>query len=170
MSLKHLWAPWRMEYLTSDKKEERVGCVFCGLASSREDKKNLVVHRMERVFVVLNKYPYNNGHLMVIPYAHATDLTQLEDDSLGEMWRALRRAVKALQRAYRPEGFNIGMNLGLAGGAGIPGHLHLHVIPRWNGDTNFMPLIAETKALPQHLMTSYDQIHSQFEESPGGRT
>jgi ATP adenylyltransferase len=149
-----------MEYL--DKTAPDGGCVFCVLPRETEDRKNLILFRGERAFVIMNKYPYNNGHLMVVPNMHTADFAQLPDAELQEMSILAKHAVKALQESYKAPGFNMGMNLGEAGGAGIREHLHLHVVPRWVGDTNFMPVIGETKSMPQHLMASYDQLANYF--------
>ncbi len=164
MSLKQLWAPWRMEYLEDHQKGKTRGCVFCDLPREKEDRKNLIVHRGERVFVILNRYPYNNGHVMVVPNTHVADLSLLPDEELSEMTQMCREVVKALKETYQAPGFNLGMNLGEAGGAGIRDHLHMHVVPRWVGDTNFMPVLADTKSMPQHLLTSFDQIHDYFKK------
>lgn len=160
--MKQLWAPWRMEFLTDPKKGKPGGCVFCDLVAENEDEKNLILHRGEKVFVILNKYPYNNGHLMVIPYRHIADLTQVPDDEMNAIGQMSKHAVKALQETYKPEGFNLGMNLGASGGAGIKEHLHMHVVPRWVGDTNFLPVLADAKSMPQHLSASYDQLVDYF--------
>lgn len=161
MSTTQLWAPWRMEFL---KEPAPSGCVFCRLPKETEDRKNLILHRGENVFVILNKFPYNNGHLMVVPNEHLADYTKVSAEVAAEMHELTRRCIRALSQAYRPEGFNTGMNLGHAAGAGIRDHLHLHVIPRWVGDTNFLPVVGDVKCMPQHLMTSYDQLHSAFEK------
>ena len=159
MDRKPLWAPWRMEFLTSDKPD---GCVFCALPKANDDRKNLIVHRGQRCFVILNKYPYNNGHLMIVPTRHLADFRQLDTDEGQELFALAQRSIEVLKQAYGPEGFNVGMNLGAAAGAGIRDHLHLHVVPRWNGDTNFLPVLADVKAMPQHLETSYDQLAAIF--------
>lgn len=161
MSIKQLWAPWRMEFITSDK-EKGSGCVFCKLKSETNDKQNLILHRTDEAFVILNKYPYNNGHVMVVPNKHTGDLSELNDKELKTMMALGRESVTALKKAYKPEGFNLGMNLGAAGGAGIREHVHLHVVPRWQGDTNFMPVCAETKSMPQHLTESFDALVEHF--------
>lgn len=163
MSLKQLWAPWRMEFLTGPKPGD-VGCVFCSLPREEDDRKNLILHRAERVFVILNKFPYNNGHVMVVPHRHVSDFTALTEVELTELNVWAKRCVEALREAYKPEGFNLGMNLGQVAGAGIKDHLHLHVVPRWGGDTNFLPVIGETKAMPQHLLSSYDEMRKHFEK------
>jgi ATP adenylyltransferase len=153
-----------MEFLTDPKAVAKPGeCVFCALLAEDSDRKNLILHRGEEAFVILNKYPYNNGHLMIVPNRHTADYASLTDKELDEMGRLSKHVVTALTKSYSPQGFNMGMNLGAAAGAGIREHLHLHVVPRWVGDTNFMPVIAETKAMPQHLMSSYDQLYSFFE-------
>jgi ATP adenylyltransferase len=162
MSQKQLWAPWRMDYLSDVRGEKKHDCVFCGLPAEQNDRENLIVYRGKQAFVILNRYPYNNGHVMVVPNRHLADYTALTDEELLEMGSLSRHTVAALKEAYKCEGYNIGMNLGIAGGAGIRDHLHLHVVPRWVGDTNFMPVIADTKSMPQHLLTSYDQIHAYF--------
>lgn len=161
MSMKQLWAPWRMEFLT-DAKDQKLGCVFCTLPQEDDDRKNLILNRGEKVFVIMNKYPYNNGHVMVVPKLHVARMDQLPDEDLAEMALTVKRAVKAIESAYKPEGFNLGMNLGASAGAGIKDHLHMHVVPRWIGDTNFMPVLSDTKSMPQHLATSYDQLYEHF--------
>jgi len=162
MSLKQLWAPWRMAFIAGEKKTKDNGCVFCELLAQRNDRENLILHRTEQVFVILNKYPYNNGHLMVVPNTHTASLTQLPESTLSALMLMGKIGVQALEATYQPEGFNLGMNLGVSGGAGIKDHLHLHVVPRWLGDTNYMPVLSETKAMPQHLETSYDDLHAFF--------
>lgn len=164
MPTKQLWAPWRMEFI-KEPKEEKGSCVFCELLKAKQDRESLIVHRSKKAFVILNKFPYNNGHVMVVPFRHTADLTCLPTAELTEMSELIQLCVKGLQATYRPEGFNIGMNLGASGGAGIREHLHMHVVPRWTGDTNFMPVIADTKSMPQHLMESYDILHNYFSES-----
>ncbi len=150
-----LYAPWRMAYIDQPapniSQAGGTGCVFCDKAESHDDEKNLVVFRGVSVFVLLNVFPYNNGHVMVVPYRHTASLTDLGDDALLELMTVARQAQAALQTAFHPEGYNLGMNLGTAGGAGIADHLHLHLVPRWNGDTNFMPVLADVKVLPDSL-------------------
>lgn len=157
-----MWAPWRMEFITDKTKPE--GCVFCTLLKEKEDKKNLILHRGEKVFVILNKYPYNNGHLMVVPYKHTANLNELSAEESKALMHITTFTVEALKKSYKPEGFNLGMNLGASGGAGIREHLHMHIVPRWVGDTNFMPIIAETKSMPQHLEASFDELKPIFAE------
>ena len=143
-----LWAPWRMEYITQAAEES--GCVFC-LATAASDEDGLVVHRGERAFILLNKFPYSSGHLMAASYRHLGELADLEDDEVLELHRLAERGMAALAEAYAPQGYNLGWNLGRIAGAGILDHVHLHVVPRWAGDTNFMPVLADVKVLPEHL-------------------
>lgn len=151
--MKQLWAPWRMDFIERDKPS---GCVFCLAAASKNDKENLVVHREKDCFVILNKYPYNNGHLMIVPYLHTNDFSRMPKAIAGAMVELAQSCISRLENFYAPGGFNLGMNLGEAAGAGIRDHLHLHIVPRWIGDTNFMPVLADTKSMPQHLYRSYD--------------
>lgn len=155
-----LWAPWRSEFILRGKKED--GCFFCRylLAGPAHDRDNLVVERGEQVFAVLNRYPYNNGHLMVAPHKHTADLAALGDGAALEMWRTAERWVERMRRAMRAEGFNLGFNLGRAAGAGVEDHLHLHVVPRWNGDTNFMPVLSDTKVISQSLAACWETLRA----------
>jgi ATP adenylyltransferase len=140
------------------------GCLFCTLAGQRDrDEQNLLLHRGEHAFVMLNLYPYNSGHLMIAPYLHTGDLAALPEDVGGGVLGLTQRAVAALTAEYRPEGYNVGMNLGRVAGAGVPDHLHVHVVPRWGGDTNFMPVTAETKVLPETLDQTYKRLRPHFE-------
>jgi ATP adenylyltransferase len=159
-----LWAPWRMEYILEANDEPVDACIFCTLPRAQADRDNLILWRGRRVFVILNKFPYNPGHLMVVPYTHTAQLDGLVPDELIDLMLGLRRAIRCLQQGMHPDGYNVGINLGRTAGAGIPGHLHYHVVPRWDGDHNFMPIIAETKVIPQHLFRTYDQLASCFQE------
>jgi len=161
--MKQLWAPWRMVFLDTPPEKRPDGCIFCGLLEEKDDEKNLIVHRAERVFVILNKYPYNNGHVMVIPLKHTNQLSELADETMADLMLWSRHCQNALEEAYHPAGYNLGMNLGAAAGAGIRDHLHMHIVPRWNGDTNFLPVLADTKSMPQHLSESFKQIKKYFE-------
>ncbi len=151
-----LYAPWRMAYVEQPPSPapDATGCVFCDKAASTDDIPNLVVHRGKTCFVLLNLFPYNNGHLMVVPYLHTAALTDLDAETTLELLTLAKSAQAALAKAMHPEGYNLGMNLGTAAGAGIADHLHLHVVPRWNGDTNFMPVLADVKVLPDALENS----------------
>jgi ATP adenylyltransferase len=159
--LERLWAGWRGEYVATadDASQDGDECVFCRiLESGLPDGDTFVLWRGEKVFAILNAFPYTSGHLMVMPYRHVGELDQLEDDEADELFAAARKAVVAVKRAYDPGGFNLGANLGRAGGAGIPQHLHLHVLPRWNGDTNFMTAVAETRVLPESLPVTWQKL------------
>jgi ATP adenylyltransferase len=158
--MKVIWAPWRMAYITSSHK--RSACIFCHKPRERRDASNLVLHRGRHGFVVMNRFPYNSGHLMVAPYAHVKSLESLRAEIVLELLKLTRLSLQVLRAEIRPEGFNIGINLGRVSGAGIEGHLHLHIVPRWNGDTNFMPLFAETRVIPEHLDATYRKLHDRF--------
>ena len=145
-----LHAPWRIEYILSPKPELKEG-LFTRIAQSSDDEANYVIARDRTCFALLNKYPYNGGHLMVVPYKEVADLNGLTEEELADLWKLVRRCVNALTQLMKADGFNIGINLGKVAGAGIVEHLHIHVVPRWNGDTNFMPVIANTTVLPQAL-------------------
>jgi len=152
-----LWAPWRLEYI--QQAGEASGCVFCDEADGSIDPGvSLLVHRGEDTIVLLNKYPYSSGHLMVAPRRHLGDLAELADAEALEIHRHAAAAVETLRAVYRPDGFNLGWNLGHVAGAGIADHVHLHVVPRWSGDTNFMPVLADVKVIPEHLLETRDRL------------
>ena len=153
-------APWRMDYISSHNKEG--GCIFCRYASETNDAENLLVYRGTSCFVMLNRYPYSSGHIMVIPYRHTSDILSLDEAERSEMMTLAQSAVAALNAAYAAEGYNLGINAGKAAGAGIDSHLHLHVVPRWNGDTNFMSVTAETKVVPEALSVTRERISSEW--------
>ncbi|TET22297.1 MAG: HIT domain-containing protein [Candidatus Stahlbacteria bacterium] len=164
--MKKLWAPWRMTYIRevlSDEGKDR--CVLCeiGSAPPGDDEKNLVLARGKHVFVVLNRFPYNNGHLMVTPYKHTKELAELSDDALAELLRFTQRSIDTLRRAANPDGFNVGTNFGRVAGAGIEDHLHLHVVPRWSGDTNFMPVLADVKVISQALAETWRELKENWQ-------
>lgn len=146
---KPLWAPWRLEYVT--QADEQRGCPFCAEAAGEVDE-SLVIHRGELAFVLLNKYPYSSGHLLVAPLVHAGELEELGDETALEVHHLGLHGLHALRATYQPDGFNLGWNVGRAAGAGIADHVHLHVVPRWAGDTSFMPVLGDTKVLPEHLL------------------
>jgi ATP adenylyltransferase len=158
--MERLWAPWRMTYV---EVKQPPGCVFCVRPQSGRDREELILHRGHTCFVIMNLFPYNNGHLMIVPFRHTADLLELDDGEASEFWSLTRLSLRVLRECYGPEGCNLGMNLGRAAGAGIADHLHLHVVPRWNGDCNFMPVVAEVKVLPEALMQSYDRLRAGFE-------
>lgn len=155
--MEKLFSPWRLRYVTSGRKRDR-GCVFCSAARGREDRANLVLFRGRGNFVILNKYPYNNGHLMIVPFAHHPSLREAAPAVLEEMMALAVRCEGALRAIYRPTGINLGMNLGRSAGAGIEGHYHLHVVPRWDGDTNFMSVVHGTRVIPEALKTTYRRL------------
>ncbi len=152
---KPLWAPWRLEYI--EQADDQAGCVFCR-ALAGDDAEALVVRRGTGAFVLLNRFPYSSGHLMVAPARHVGDFAQLTDEEALEVHRLAERGIAALAQAYRPQGFNLGWNLGRAAGAGVVDHVHLHVVPRWAGDTNFMPVLADVKVLPEHLAATREKL------------
>lgn len=160
-----LWTPWRYTYLTESSPAEP--CIFCARAAEKDDAENFIVHRGRLNFVILNRYPYNNGHVMVVPYAHVPTLEAAREDELAEMMSLVRQAEIHLRAAYRPDGFNIGMNIGASAGAGVAGHIHMHVVPRWNGDANFMSTIGETRILPEELSTTYEKLSRLGWANPG---
>ncbi len=161
-----LWAPWRMQYVSSarDKPE---GCLFCDRAQGECTPENLVLWRNEHALVMLNAFPYTNGHLMVAPIRHTADLSDLSDDELLAVAKLVRECVNLLQAAYHPDGFNIGVNLGRAAGAGIEDHIHWHVVPRWNGDTNFMPVLADVRVIPDSLENTYQTLRQIVNQHDG---
>ncbi len=156
--MNHLWTPWRMPYLQNPSPAVENGCIFCRKAQSRDDAAEHVLFRGQHVYVTLNLYPYNNGHLMIVPYRHTADLADLEPDALAELMIVTRQAVEVLGRAYRPQGFNIGLNLGTAAGAGIAEHIHQHVVPRWAGDTNYLTVVAQTRTIPEWIDDTYRRL------------
>jgi ATP adenylyltransferase len=157
-----LWSPWRYDYITGSGSADS-GCVFCSiLNNSASDEENFIVSRAEFNFVILNIYPYTSGHLMIVPYEHIADIDNAEKRSTDEMMDMVKRAQTALTEAYKPEGVNIGMNLGKAAGAGVAGHYHMHALPRWVGDVNFMTAIGQTRTLPESLQTTYQRLKEKF--------
>lgn len=153
--MKKIWSSWRVEYIRSEKAK---GCIFCQKPEENKDEQNYILFRGKTSFVLLNKYPYNPGHLMIAPFRHLATLDELTDEELFEHFDSVRSSVRALKEAYKPEGFNIGINLGRVAGAGVEGHVHTHVVPRWNGDTNFMPVLSDTKVLSEALASTYAQL------------
>jgi len=161
--MKHLWAPWRMEYIGG---EQPPGCLFCRVIEDPDDKDaELVVWRPEGAIVIMNKFPYNPGHTMVAPKAHVPGLENLDDNQTTHLMRAVRRTIEVLRRTLTPNGFNVGANIGRAAGAGIPDHVHLHVVPRWDGDTNFMPVIDDVKVVPEALAQTAAKLREAFSKS-----
>lgn len=147
-----------MEYILSDKTDFETGCLFCSKARQGNDRENLILYRGQRTFIILNLYPYNNGHLMVVPYEHTRNVDELDEATLAEMMSEAKRAVQALEKAMSPDGFNIGINIGKSAGAGVDNHVHMHVVPRWVGDSNFMPVVSETRLIPEDPQTTYERL------------
>jgi ATP adenylyltransferase len=162
----YLWSPWRYRYVSTAAPGDE--CFFCKKSAEADDRKNYVLLRADRNFVLLNVYPYTSGHLMIAPYAHVSTLTEGDPLALEEMIRLAQRAEAALRSVYRPGGFNVGINIGHCAGAGVPGHLHLHVLPRWAGDVNFMTTVGETRVLPEDLDSVYEKLSAAFGEQISG--
>jgi len=157
----YLWTPWRYQYVT--KVDAPLGCIFCEAAADpAEDKEHLVVYRATRNLILLNRFPYTSGHVMVVPFEHAATLEDLPDETLVELIRLARLAEMQLRSEYRPDGLNLGFNIGRSAGAGIAGHVHLHALPRWTGDTSFMTSVGETRVLPEDLDTTWDRLRRAF--------
>ena len=158
--MRQLWAPWRMTYVGSEPPTS--GCIFCEKAAEADDERNLILVRGDRCFALMNIFPYNNGHLMIAPYVHQPTIHELEAETLTEMMTVAQRCVRASQEALGAHGFNIGINQGTVAGAGIADHVHMHVVPRWNGDTNFMPVLADVKVMPDFIENTYRQIRERL--------
>lgn len=157
--MKLLWAPWRMNYILSKKDK---GCIFCELPKQNNDRENLIIYRSKYNFVIMNRYPYNNGHIMVVPYIHVFSLDNLSDEILLDFMKVTQHSINSIKKAFMPDGFNIGINIGRIAGAGMEEHIHLHMVPRWAGDTSFMTVFDEIRVIPEHLMQTYDRLYSAF--------
>lgn len=155
-----LWAPWRVKYVTELIDKTR-SCVFCRILKEHNDKKNLIFVRQAKSYAVLNLFPYNNGHILILPNRHVADLGELTDEESADLWRLVNYAKTLLDKTIKPGGYNVGINLGRVAGAGFPGHLHVHVVPRWKGDVNFMPVVAQTKVISQSLKVLYAKVARQ---------
>jgi ATP adenylyltransferase len=170
--MKHLWAPWRMQFI-EDLRSKGEGCVFCELAQPSDDpsveRERLVLHRGDKCYVVMNRYPYNNGHLLIIPNRHFGTLADLSSDERSEMMSLSSKSIEVMTEAINAEGYNCGINLGKAAGAGIVDHVHMHVVPRWCGDTNFLPLFSETRSMPEYLTDTYDRLIAGFRDGEFGK-
>lgn len=159
--IKQLWAPWRMKYIL---RQERGGCFFCKKAKEKRDVQNFILFRNMGSFIILNIYPYTYGHLMVAPFRHVRQFSNLGDEELLHFMKAIQVAEKVLEKSLKAQGFNLGLNLGRVAGAGIKNHIHLHVVPRWEGDTNFMPLFSEVRVLPERLEVTYKKLKKYFKK------
>ena len=161
--MNHLWSPWRMEYIENNNKDEE--CVFC-IAQAKEDgAENLIAYRSERTYVILNRYPYTSGHLMVVPFEHKASLEDLDPATRAEIMELATLCMAVLRNVYNPQAFNIGLNIGEAAGAGVKEHVHLHIVPRWRGDTNFMSILGESRVLPELLADTYQRVKKGFQGS-----
>jgi ATP adenylyltransferase len=158
----YLWTPWRYRYIADASKDK--GCIFCDALAANDDARTLIVYRGAKNFVILNLYPYTSGHVMIVPYAHVPDVATAEPNTLAEMMRIAQRLQFALEKTYHPEGFNLGINLGRAAGAGVTGHLHMHILPRWSGDSNFMTVVGETRVEPEELSTTFERMRKALAE------
>lgn len=152
-----IWAPWRGEYIEESIKGHK-SCVFCEIQKQEPSKENLLIYKNKFAMIVMNKFPYNNGHVLVMPINHVASFEELSEEEFTELNKLLKKAIKAIKKAYTPEGINVGLNLGRVAGAGIDKHIHYHVVPRWNGDTNFMPVTGQTKIISEHILDSYEKI------------
>jgi len=164
--MEKLWSPWRSKYIESFKSDEdKSKCIFCQMVDlNPTDKDNLLIDNSERTFTVLNLYPYNNGHLMIVPKSHTSDFSELKSDEISECFEKLQLAEKALRKTLNPQGFNIGANIGRIAGAGIEDHIHFHIVPRWNGDSNFMPVIGDVKVISQDLAETKSKLLQAYSE------
>jgi ATP adenylyltransferase len=162
MSENRIWAPWRLNYVKDASKDSEDECIFCAKPALGDDETALIVHRGENCFVILNLFPYTNGHLMVSPFEHIGRIQDIPAETTGEMFELAKRAMTRLEDVYRPHGFNVGFNQGRAAGAGVEHHIHMHIVPRWGGDTNFMPVIADHRVMPQSLEDSYRVLSEAF--------
>ena len=162
MAGERIWAPWRLEYVKDATKDSGDECIFCAALDGGDDEANLIVHRGRRCFLILNKYPYTNGHLMVAPFDHLGTIQALDEPTATEMMVLAQRGIEALERSYRPHGYNVGFNQGRVAGAGVEHHIHMHVVPRWGGDTNYISVLADTRVLPQMLEQSYEALRGAF--------
>jgi len=158
----YLWSPWRFQYVSQG--EQPAGCIFCQKVAEQRDEANWILHRGLHCYALLNLYPYSTGHLMVAPYAHVAALAGVSAEGLAEMMELARRSEHALEQVYRPDGLNLGMNLGKAAGAGVAGHVHLHILPRWFADSNFMTVVGETRVIPEDLSVTYSKLKPYFQE------
>ena len=159
MSFKKLWAPWRIEYIKNPKTS---GCFFCSYPKENDDKKRLILFRGKNAFVLMNYYPYSNGHLMVAPYVHECELSSLNDETKLEIFNLIQKSMEVLRVTLNPHGFNVGLNHGEVAGAGVKDHIHFHIVPRWSGDTNFMPVLGHTKVISEGLQETWEKLYIHF--------
>jgi ATP adenylyltransferase len=167
--MKVLWAPWRMRYILSDEKDE--SCIFCPAKNGGNDEERLILHRGAMTVVMMNRFPYNNGHILVAPVRHVSGLEHLSNEETMDLMIMVQRSVESLREVMTPEGFNVGLNLGRVAGAGMEDHIHFHIVPRWNGDTNFMTVLGDVRVIPEHIRETYKKLSPYFkkQETPGGQ-
>ncbi len=161
--MERIWAPWRIDYIVGGERES--GCIFCTKPASDDDDKNLIVHRARGAFTMMNKFPYNNGHVLVSPYRHVSDICDLDSEELSLLMEEVCRAMGVIRNVMHAEGFNIGINIGAVAGAGFAEHLHYHIVPRWNGDTNIMPVLADVRIIPEHILSTCQKLRNEFKVS-----
>ena len=159
--MQNLWAPWRMDYILGDRPK---GCIFCPEGNGESDEERLLLYRGDRSMVVMNRFPYNNGHLLVAPWKHTSSLDGLKDEELFDLVRTVRWSTAVLRETMSPDAFNLGLNLGTVAGAGVEAHVHFHIVPRWNGDTSFMTVLAEVRVVPEHLQRTYEKLLPYFDK------
>ena len=164
----YLWTPWRYQYVATADKDG--GCIFCDAPAARDDARVLIVYRGKKNYIILNRYPYTSGHVMIVPYVHQGELPALDAATVAEMMELAQTLQRALESLYHPQGYNLGMNIGRAAGAGIVGHLHMHLLPRWIGDTSFITSVGETRVQPEELSVTYERLQRALESQAGGRT
>ena len=159
--MKKIWAPWRMDYIL---REDRDKCPFCEALNAKKDKENLILYRGKKSFVIMNRFPYTNGHLLIVPYDHVKDLSELDDETSLDMTKNIKLSSEILKRVMFCQGLNIGLNVGEVAGAGVLDHIHFHVVPRWQGDNNFMPVLSECRVISEHLIDTYDKLLVEFKK------
>lgn len=157
--MQQIWAPWRLQYILSKRPPE---CIFCEEPKQDKDRENLILFRSRNCYIIMNIYPYNNGHLMIVPYRHLFSIVDLDDEEMLDIMKMTQFSVNCLKEVFMPEGFNIGLNIGRVAGAGIEEHLHYHIIPRWVGDTHFMAVLSEVRVIPEHVLSTYDRLYPIF--------
>jgi ATP adenylyltransferase len=162
--MQNLWAPWRIDYILGKREPY---CIFCPEGGGLSDEERLILRRDKLTMVMMNKYPYNNGHLLVAPWRHVAAVEELQDDEMLSIMRWVQKCITILKKVMHPEGFNVGLNLGTVAGAGVKDHLHFHVVPRWNGDTNFLPVLADIRSIPEHLKATYAKLIPHFQKESG---
>ena len=162
--MERMWRPWRMDYVGNIESFRDEGCIFCTKAAAGDDRESLILHRGETVYAIMNLFPYNTGHVMVTPYRHLGDLEKLEEEELQELMGMTTLLIRVIKKEMQPQGFNLGINLGKAAGAGYDEHVHMHIVPRWQGDTNFMPVVGESKVMPENIADTYSRLLARLKD------